>query len=91
MSERVRGEDVEATVAHERRHGGHCVEHALDGWPNPLRRTTTRSSGRVRCAREIEEVSSLGVLELECTRERLEHAPRRRSRCRVRGACSSRR
>jgi hypothetical protein len=62
-------------------HVRHRVEHALDGRPDPaLWPTTTRSSGLVRCAREIEEVSALGVVELECTRERLEDALRNAAR-----------
>jgi hypothetical protein len=74
-AEAVGGEKVHAPVAHERRRSRDRVEHALHAGPNPLfRRPTTCSRHRVRATREIEEVRSLGLVELKRTRDRLEDA-----------------
>jgi hypothetical protein len=73
--EPVGGEVVDARVAHERRRA-HGVEDALDRRPDALRHRTaaSRRRRRVRGAGEVEEVVALGVVELQGTGERLEHA-----------------
>src|SRR6266540_804975 len=69
------GEDVHAPVAHERRRAGDRVEDALHARPHLLRRRATTPTGRrARCAREVEEVCALGLVELERARKRLENA-----------------
>ena len=68
--ERVRGEDVHAAVAHERRAGGDGVERPLQARPGRrLERRTLRSAPHGGCAvggaGEVGEVFSFGVVELQ--------------------------
>jgi hypothetical protein len=71
----VRAEDVEASVADERRHARQRVEHLLHGRPDLLSRTSAAPRGdRVRGAREIEQVAALSLVELERARERFHDA-----------------
>ena len=76
-AEAVGGEDVHAPVSDERRRRRHRVKDALHAWPHPLRRrAATLSRRRMRSAREVEKVRPLGLVELKCSRERLEDALR---------------
>ena len=73
-AEPVRAEDVEAPVAHERRHAGHRVEHVLHARPDPLLRAPASARRRgLRCAREVEQVRPLRLVELQRAGECLEH------------------
>ena len=76
--ELVGGEDVEALVADEGGRVGDRVECPLDLRPDALLRpTATRPRQRgLRSAGEVEEMSALGVVELERPSQRLQHAPR---------------
>jgi hypothetical protein len=79
--EPVGGEDVHAPVSHEGRRGGHRVEDALHARPHPLLRwAATRPSRRVRCTCEVEEVGSLGLVELKRTGQRFQNALRNATR-----------
>src|SRR4051795_12527072 len=75
-SEGVGGEDVQAIVAHIGGGAGDRVERPLDLRPDPrLRRAPTRGRpGGMGGASKVEEVSALGVVELERSRQRLKHA-----------------
>ena len=74
-AEPVGGEEVEPAVAHERGGAGHRVEHALHGRADALlARAGVDGARRLRCAREVEEVGALGVVELQRAGERLQHA-----------------
>src|SRR5439155_10077983 len=76
-----RGEDVQSPVSHEGRRGGHRVEDALHARPHPLlRRAATSPRRRVRCTCEVEEVCSLGLVELKRTGKRLQNALRNATR-----------
>ena len=76
-AERVRGEDVQATVLRERRGTGHRVEDALDARPDLLRGPATRACGRrARRSCEVEQMRPLRLVELKPTGERLQHGLR---------------
>ena len=77
-AELVGGQDVQVLVAHERGRAGDRVEGPLDLGPDALLgRAPTRSRyRRLRGAGEVEEVSALGVVELERPGQCLQHALR---------------
>src|SRR5439155_12682583 len=80
-AEAVGGEDVHAPVPHERRRAGHSVEDALHARPDQLlRRAATTRTGRMRRACEVEEMRSLGLVELKRAGERLQNALRNAAR-----------
>ena len=69
----VRGQEVHPSVPHERRCGDDRVEHALHARPQALRRSAAATSrSRARRAGEIEEMCTLGFVELQGAGERLE-------------------
>jgi hypothetical protein len=73
--ERVRGEDVQAAVLHERGRAGDRVEKVLHARPDPLlRRAATDSRRRARRPREVEEVRTLRLVKLKGTGQRLQNA-----------------
>ena len=76
-AEPVDAEQVEPAVADERGDAGHRVEQELDGRADLLR-PPPASTGRrgLRCACEIEEVGSFGVVELKRAGERFQHGLR---------------
>jgi hypothetical protein len=59
----------------ERRRPGEGVEQVLDAgsYGLPGRSPTSRSGGRVQCAGQVEEMGSLGLVELQRAGERFEH------------------
>jgi Alcohol dehydrogenase GroES-like domain len=71
-AERVGADLVEPGIADERRRGD-LVEDLLDDRPDALLRSRASHRDRVSGAGQIEEVRALGVIELECTRERVQH------------------
>jgi hypothetical protein len=73
-TEAVGGEDVQAAVLHERRRIGDGVEKALHARSDALLRgSAARAQLRFGCAGEVEQVSALGLVELEPARERFEY------------------
>ena len=75
--QRVRGDDVEPAVLHERRDVGHRVQQLLHAGADPLLRgTAPRPSAGARCAGQAEQVRTLGLVELQRPDERLQHAVR---------------
>jgi hypothetical protein len=73
--ERVRGEDVQAPVLHDRGRACDRVEDMLNARPDPLlRRAATGSGRRARRPCEVEEVRTLGLVELKGTGQRLQNA-----------------
>jgi len=74
-SESVYTEEIEPAVADEGGDGRHRLEHLLDRRPELLPRGLPPSLERrgLRRAREIEQVSPLGLVELQRLGERFEH------------------
>ena len=67
-AERVGGDDVEASVAHDGRGAGHGVEEALHARAGPaarLGRRRRRGRGVVGGAGEVEQVGAFGFVELQ--------------------------
>ena len=66
-AERVGGDDVEASVAHEGRCAGHGVEEALHAGPDLLLARSAAAGGRgvVGGAGEVEQVGAFGFVELQ--------------------------
>jgi hypothetical protein len=63
--ELVGGQDVEASVEHERGSADHRVQHPMDRGPDPLRGgPAPRRAGGARGAEQVEQVRPLGVVEL---------------------------
>ena len=90
----VGGQDVEALVAHERGGAGDRVEGPLDLGPDRLLGLAPARPRRRRVggAGEVEQVGSLGLVELKRAGQRLQHALRRPRSClRARGGCSTER
>ena len=75
-AERVGGDDVEASVAHEGRGGGHRVEESLHPRPHLVfaRSAAPGRRGVVGGAGQIEQVGAFGLVELQGTGDSFEDA-----------------
>ena len=76
-TERVGGDDVEASVAHDGRCAGHGVEEALHAWPHLLLGSVVGAGvvdGVVRGAGQVEQVGAFGFVELQGTGDGFEDA-----------------
>lgn len=64
----VRGEDVQAPVAHEGRGAGHCVEHQLDARTDRLGggAAALRLAGAAGGPGQVEQVRLLRLIQLQC-------------------------
>jgi len=70
VAELVRGEDVPAAVPHVRRYRGHRVEDPLHARPDPLLRPATGAHGDVARPGQVQQVGTLGLVELQRSGER---------------------
>ena len=72
--EPVRGENVAAAVAYVRRHAGHGVKGLLDAGPDLLGGPATSARRAARRLGQIEQVRTLGLVELQCPGERVQNS-----------------
>ncbi len=76
-SEVVGGQDVQASVEHERGRAAHRVQDALHRGPDALRgRPAARRTGRGSGADQVEQMRPLGLIELQCVRDAVDDALR---------------
>ena len=75
VPEGVGGQDVQASVEHERGRAGHRVDDALHRGPDVLRGgPAARRAGAASGADQVEQMRPLGLIELQCVRDAVDDA-----------------